>query len=123
MYAQNAANRPLSGRAMVVKVWRRMAHGTAARAARRAWNVPVDSKTKGDAPMNRDRVEGNWEQMKGRIKQKWGKLTDDDLDYISGKRQELAGKIQERYGIAKEEAERELKEFEDSVDPMYRPRI
>lgn len=65
--------------------------------------------------MNRDRFEGNWEQIKGRVKQKWGKLTDDDLDYAAGKRQELAGKIQERYGIAREEAERALDEFEKSL--------
>lgn len=61
--------------------------------------------------MNWDRIEGNWKQYTGAAKAKWGKLTDDDLTVISGKRTELAGKIQERYGIAKEQAHRELDEF------------
>jgi uncharacterized protein YjbJ (UPF0337 family) len=54
--------------------------------------------------MNWDQVEGKWTQMKGSIKQQWGKLTDDDLDYIAGSRDKLIGKLQERYGLAKEEA-------------------
>ena len=56
--------------------------------------------------MNWDRVEGNWKQFKGQVQQKWGKLTDDDLDVIEGKRTELAGRLQERYGYAKHEAEK-----------------
>jgi uncharacterized protein YjbJ (UPF0337 family) len=56
--------------------------------------------------MNWDRIEGNWKQFKGKAKEKWGKLTDDDLDVVSGKRDQLAGRIQERYGIAKDDAER-----------------
>lgn len=62
--------------------------------------------------MNWDRVEGNWKQIKGTVKAQWGKLTDDELDVIAGRRDELAGKIQERYGIAKDEAERQLKDWE-----------
>ena len=62
--------------------------------------------------MNSDRMEGNWKQVKGQIKEKWGKLTDDDLDVISGKRDQLLGKLQERYGIAREEAERQMKDFD-----------
>jgi uncharacterized protein YjbJ (UPF0337 family) len=62
--------------------------------------------------MNWDRMEGNWEQFKGQVRQRWGKLTDDDLDVIKGKRQELAGRIQERYGIAQDEVEREINDFE-----------
>ena len=62
--------------------------------------------------MNWDRVEGNWKQMKGALKARWGKLTDDDFDVIAGKREQLAGKIQERYGIEKDEAERQLTEWE-----------
>jgi uncharacterized protein YjbJ (UPF0337 family) len=58
--------------------------------------------------MNWDRVAGNWKQFKGRAKQQWGKLTDDDLDVAAGKRDELAGKVQERYGVAKDEAERQV---------------
>lgn len=63
--------------------------------------------------MNKDIFEGNWEQLKGNVKKNWGKLTDDDLDVIEGNRQVLAGKIQERYGIEKEEAEEQIKEYEE----------
>ncbi len=58
--------------------------------------------------MNWDRIEGNWTQMKGRIKQQWGELTDDDLSVMDGKRDQLAGRLQERYGYAKDRAEREI---------------
>jgi uncharacterized protein YjbJ (UPF0337 family) len=58
--------------------------------------------------MNWDRVEGNWKQVKSTVQQKWGKLTSDDLDVIKGKRTELAGRLQERYGIAQDEAERQI---------------
>lgn len=61
--------------------------------------------------MNWDQVEGKWKQYKGQTKEKWGKLTDDDIDVIDGKRQQLVGRIQERYGIAKEEAEKQADEF------------
>lgn len=63
--------------------------------------------------MNWDIVEGNWKQFKGKVKAKWGKLTDDNLDVISGKRDQLAGKIQETYGVSKDEAEEQIKEFEE----------
>jgi uncharacterized protein YjbJ (UPF0337 family) len=62
--------------------------------------------------MNRDRIEGNWQQLKGKVKSQWAKLTDDDLTAIEGSREELLGKIQERYGIAREEAERQLEDFD-----------
>jgi len=58
--------------------------------------------------MNWDRVEGNWKEFKGKVQQHWGKLTDDDLNVIEGKRMELTGRIQERYGFAKDQAEREV---------------
>src|SRR5262249_52272632 len=61
--------------------------------------------------MNWDQIAGNWTQLKGKIKEKWGKLTDDDLTTIAGKRDQLAGKLRERYGYAKDQAERELDEF------------
>ncbi len=61
--------------------------------------------------MNWDRIEGNWKQFKGKVRQQWGNLTDDDLDTVEGNRQELAGKIQERYGIAKDEAERQIDDW------------
>jgi uncharacterized protein YjbJ (UPF0337 family) len=62
--------------------------------------------------MNWDRVQGNWKQVKGKLKQQWGKLTDDQLDIIAGKRDHLLGVLQESYGIAKDEAERQLQEWE-----------
>lgn len=61
--------------------------------------------------MNRDQIEGNWKILKGKAKQKWGKLTDDDWDVVEGNRDELAGRIQERYGKSREEAEREVDEW------------
>jgi len=61
--------------------------------------------------MNWDRVQGNWTELKGKVREQWGKLTDDDLDVIAGRRQQFAGKIQERYGLAKEEAERQIDEW------------
>ena len=62
--------------------------------------------------MNWDRAAGEWKQLKGKVKQKWAKLTDDDLTYIDGQRDQLLGRIQERYGIAKDQAEKQLKEWE-----------
>ena len=61
--------------------------------------------------MNWDQVEGKWEQLKGKAKEKWGDLTDDDLTVIAGKRDQLVGRIQERYGRSKEEVEKELDEW------------
>lgn len=61
--------------------------------------------------MNWDQIKGDWKQVTGKVKEKWGKLTDDDLTTIAGKRDQLAGLIQQRYGYAKEQAEKELDEF------------
>lgn len=66
--------------------------------------------------MNWDRVEGKWTQMKGSLKQQWGHLTDDDLDYIAGSREKLIGKLQERYGIAKDEANERADNWYNSID-------
>lgn len=66
--------------------------------------------------MNWDQVEGKWKQYKGRVKEKWGKLTDDDLDVIDGRRQQLVGKLQERYGTAKDVAEKQADEFVRSLN-------
>jgi uncharacterized protein YjbJ (UPF0337 family) len=62
--------------------------------------------------MNKDQVMGNWKQFKGKVKEQWGKLTDDDLDVIDGKREQFLGRLQERTGIAKSEAEKQLKDWE-----------
>ena len=58
--------------------------------------------------MNWDQIEGKWKQLRGNVKEQWGKLTDDDLDVIAGKREQLMGKIQERHGISQEEAEKQV---------------
>ena len=65
--------------------------------------------------MNWDQIEGNWKQVKGVVKKKWGKLTDDDVDVIAGKGDILSGKIQEGQGIACEQAEKEFKDCEASL--------
>ena len=65
--------------------------------------------------MNSDQWSGNWKQFKGKVKEQWGKLTDDDLTVIEGKRDQLVGRIQERYGVAKEKAEEEVKTWERSL--------
>lgn len=61
--------------------------------------------------MNSDQFEGKWKQLKGTVKQRWGKLTDDDITTLSGKKDELIGKIQERYGITREQAQTEADEW------------
>ena len=65
--------------------------------------------------MNWDQIKGNWKQYKGQAKQQWGKLTDDDLQVAEGHRDELVGRIQERYGIAREDAERQVSDWERSL--------
>jgi uncharacterized protein YjbJ (UPF0337 family) len=61
--------------------------------------------------MNEDQMKGEWTQLKGRIRERWGKLTDDDLDVIAGKREQLVGVLQKRYGTAKEDLEKQVEEF------------
>ena len=62
--------------------------------------------------MNWDQVKGNWKQFRGKVKEQWGHLTDDELDVIDGRRDMLIGKVQEAYGISKDQAEKQVKEFE-----------
>lgn len=62
--------------------------------------------------INKNTIEGNWKQLKGKVKEQWGKLTDDDLDVIAGKRDQLVGRLQERAGIARDEAEKQVKDWE-----------
>ena len=61
--------------------------------------------------MNWDRVEGNWKQLKGKAREKWGKLTDSDFEQIAGKKDQLIGRIQERYGISRDEAQKQADEW------------
>jgi uncharacterized protein YjbJ (UPF0337 family) len=64
--------------------------------------------------MNQDRIQGRWKQLKGKVKEQWGKLTDDDLDVIAGRRDQLLGRIQQRHGLAKDEADRQVRSWEQS---------
>jgi uncharacterized protein YjbJ (UPF0337 family) len=74
-----------------------------------AVNSSLDNQQGADMDWNR--VEGNWKQVKGKVKEKWGKLTDDDLATINGKRDQLEGKIQERYGIAKDQVKKDVDDW------------
>jgi uncharacterized protein YjbJ (UPF0337 family) len=78
-------------------------------------HVQPDAK---EIDMNKDRIEGNWKQFKGKVKEQWGKLTDDDLDVIAGKRDQLVGRIQERHGVSKDIADKQVKEWE-SKNPSF----
>ena len=69
--------------------------------------------------MDWNRVEGNWKQLRGRAKQQWGKLTDDDLALVAGRREELAGKVQERYGIARDAARKQVDEWANKADDSW----
>jgi|HubBroStandDraft_5_1064220.scaffolds.fasta_scaffold165474_2 uncharacterized protein YjbJ (UPF0337 family) len=65
------------------------------------------AKKENNTPMNWDRIEGNWKQVKGKAREQWGKLTDSDWDQIAGQKDQLVGRIQERYGISKDEAQKQ----------------
>jgi len=65
--------------------------------------------------MNWDQIAGSWKQFQGKVREKWGKLTDDDLTVVAGKCDQLSGALQRRYGLAKDEAEKQLDEFVNSL--------
>jgi uncharacterized protein YjbJ (UPF0337 family) len=69
--------------------------------------------------MNWDRIEGNWKQLTGKVKERWGKLTDDDLDVIDGRREQLAGKIQQRYGCLRDDADRQITDWEGKASDRW----
>ena len=73
--------------------------------------------------MNWDQAAGKWNQMKGSVKERWGKLTDDDLTTIAGNRDRLLGKIQERYGITKEKAEEEINQWKMPQGAVYEEEV
>ena len=66
--------------------------------------------------MNWEQIEGNWKQFTGKVRENWGKITDDELQKIAGKRDQLVGTIQHRYGLAKEEAEKQVRRFEQTLN-------
>jgi uncharacterized protein YjbJ (UPF0337 family) len=74
-------------------------------------DIFTNNSTEENTTMNWDQIEGNWKKVKGKVKEKWGKLTDDELDVLAGKKDQLIGKIQERYGIAKSEAAKQVEDF------------
>ncbi len=69
--------------------------------------------------MNWEQIQGNWKQLTGQAKEQWGKLTDDDIDVVAGRRDQLAGKIQERYGVAKEEAENQVAAWQKKASDSW----
>ena len=69
--------------------------------------------------MSWDRISGNWTQWKGRVRERWGKLTDEELDVVGGRRDQLSGRIQEAYGLDKDEAERQLRNWERNLAVDY----
>jgi uncharacterized protein YjbJ (UPF0337 family) len=74
-------------------------------------------------PINWDRIEGNWKQFKGSVRQQWGRLTEDDLEVVAGRRDHLAGKIQAAYGITREASEKQLAEWlarQHKADPIHK---
>lgn len=70
--------------------------------------------------MNWDVIEGNWKQYAGKAREQWGKLTDNDLEVAKGRRDQLAGLVQERYGVAKDEAERQVDSWSRAIDERTR---
>jgi len=69
--------------------------------------------------MNADQLQGKWKQVKGSVKERWGKLTDDDIDVINGKHDQLVGKIQEKYGIARDAAQKQVDEWNTEVESHH----
>jgi uncharacterized protein YjbJ (UPF0337 family) len=68
----------------------------------------------GDRAMNQDRIQGRWKLLKGKLKEQWGKLTEDDLDVIAGRRDQLLGRIQQRHGLAKDDTDRQARAWEQT---------
>ncbi|HEY6514028.1 MAG TPA: CsbD family protein [Burkholderiaceae bacterium] len=65
--------------------------------------------------MNWDRIEGNWREFKGKAKEQWGKLTDDDFDVIAGKRDQMVGRVQKAYGVTRDEADKQVRDWESRL--------
>ena len=81
-----------------------------------AIQIAASEGTPPETAMNWDRIEGGWKQFKGKAREQWGRLTDDDVKVIEGRRDKLVGKIQERYGIERDEAEREIEEWIEMLE-------
>lgn len=79
----------------------------------------MSTTNKKEIIMNWDRIEGNWKQISGKVNEKWGKLTNDHLNVIDGKREQLLGKVQELYGISKDEANTQIDEFAKAIHNAF----
>jgi uncharacterized protein YjbJ (UPF0337 family) len=73
--------------------------------------------------MNADQFKGSWKQIRGKVREKWGQLTDDDLDVIGGRLDQLVGRVQEKYGMAREAAEREVNTWLTTTETESQPRV
>jgi len=87
----------------------------ALRQGRVCWAESATHRGRKENVMDEDRIKGQWKQLRGKLKTRWGKLTDDDLDVADGNADYLAGRLQERYGIAKDEARQQLRDFERGI--------
>jgi uncharacterized protein YjbJ (UPF0337 family) len=89
----------------ILIAWRRTCAG-------QTWPLKLMDQHQTGGVMNEDTIKGNWKIFKGKIKEKWGKLTDDELDQFEGKKDQIVGRIQEKYGLTRDEAERQYADFE-----------
>jgi uncharacterized protein YjbJ (UPF0337 family) len=96
-------------------------HGISSRG--RSLPVQRDPKIPVMEAMDWSRISGNWTHWRGRVRERWGRLTDDHLDVIAGRREQLAGRIQELYGISKDEADRQLRNWERNLSVEMDPRL
>lgn len=78
----------------------------------------MNHQTENKTAINQDIIQGKWKQIKGKVQQKWGDLTDDDMQQAEGSREYLVGKVQERYGRTRDQAEKEVREFERGLDQL-----
>jgi uncharacterized protein YjbJ (UPF0337 family) len=88
-----------------------------------AWAGSFQNLFSKGAAMNWDQIEGNWKQFKGQVREYWGKLTDDEVEQIAGKKDKLLGKVQEKYGLTKEDAQRQLSDFERNCQEVHEPTV
>ena len=100
-----------------------VASAFAARATARPFvsNEGFDTIPERTDTMNADQFQGNWKQIKGKVREKWGQLTNDDVDVINGRVDQLVGRIQEKYGMAHDAAEREVNRWLQSDDLLEEP--
>src|SRR5262245_34122888 len=107
-----------SAQRLAIRTARRARGGNPARERR----LPGSRRARGQERsrrMNWDRIAGNWMQFRGKVQEKWGKLTNDDLDRIAGQREQLVGSVRELYGILQDDAEKQVREWERELDRLH----